>query len=185
MFHFDQLVDNHYFGFVFPDPPANTYQFFKELINNISTSWPGSSSSVLKQKGECQSGGNKKTKRVIYSKKWTFLYPWYADVRVHLFVSRGKKCLFFGKYDVFCFLVNSVFRFALFDLIPTRYESFEKFWWMSFTFSIILLLPLIMRSVSSFQIGFIILFWSILLLVFSSLKSATLTGPNMFTSTSW
>ena len=55
---------------------------------------------------------------------------------------------------------------------------------MSFTFSIILFLPIIMGSFSSFQIVSMFLFWSKLLFVFS-LKSVTFTGPNIFTSTSW
>ena len=55
---------------------------------------------------------------------------------------------------------------------------------MSYTFLIILFLPLIMSSFSSFQIVSMLLFRSTLLFVFL-LKTVTLTGPNIFTSTSW
>ena len=42
--------------------------------------------------------------------KWrTFLTPRYA----HLSISEGKKCLFFEKFDMRCFIVTSVLRFAL------------------------------------------------------------------------
>ena len=41
-------------------------------------------SSVIKEKGESQKGGFKKTKQVKFSEKWTFLTPWYA----HVFVFR-------------------------------------------------------------------------------------------------
>ena len=38
-------------------------------------------SSVIRQKGESQDGGNKKTKHPKFSEKRTFLNPWYARVR--------------------------------------------------------------------------------------------------------
>ena len=44
----------------------------------------------------------KKTKHVKFSGKQTFLTPWYTCV------SRGKKCLFFGKFGVRCFLETPV-----------------------------------------------------------------------------
>ena len=42
-------------------------------------------SSVIRQKGESQNGGNKKTKHAKFSDKKTFLTPWYAHVRLPLF----------------------------------------------------------------------------------------------------
>ena len=63
--------------------------------------------SVIKQNGKSQNGGTKKAKHAKSSEKRTFLTTWYAHV------SGGKKCLFFGKFDVLCFLVTSVLRFAL------------------------------------------------------------------------
>ena len=42
--------------------------------------------------------------------KQTFLTPWYAYVRVRI---PGKECSFFSKFDVLCFLVTPVLRFAL------------------------------------------------------------------------
>ena len=38
-----------------------------------------------------------------------FLTPWYA----YVWLLGGKQYSFFGKFSVFCFLVNSVLRFAL------------------------------------------------------------------------
>ena len=40
----------------------------------------------------------------------TFLTPW---SHTYVCLSGGKKCLFFGKFGVLCFLVTSVLRFAL------------------------------------------------------------------------
>ena len=38
-------------------------------------------SSIIRQKGEYQTEGNKKTKHAKFSEKQTFLTPWYAHVR--------------------------------------------------------------------------------------------------------
>ena len=35
------------------------------------------------------------------------------DTHMYVCVSRGKKCSFFGKLGVFCFLETAVLRFAL------------------------------------------------------------------------
>ena len=64
---------------------------------------------VIRQKGESQNGCLKKTKHAKVSEKRTFLTPWYA----HVCVSGGKKCSFFEKFGVLCFLETPVFRFAL------------------------------------------------------------------------
>ena len=66
--------------------------------------------SVIRQKGESQNGGNKKTKQVKFSEKRTFLSPWYPHVRVH---QGGKKCPFFRKFGMLCFLVTSILRLGL------------------------------------------------------------------------
>ena len=68
---------------------------------------------VIRQKGKSQNGGNK-TKHAKFSEKINVSYPLihtrtcaYQGVRnVWLF-------FFFGKFDVLCFLVTSVLRFAL------------------------------------------------------------------------
>ena len=39
-------------------------------------------SSVIRQKGESQNGGNKKSKHAKFSEKRTFLTPWYAHVSI-------------------------------------------------------------------------------------------------------
>ena len=61
--------------------------------------------------GESQNGCFKKTKHVKFSKNRTFLLP---DTHRYMFVSWSKKCSFFGKFDLLCFLVTPVSRFALF-----------------------------------------------------------------------
>ena len=60
-------------------------------------------SSVRRQKGESQNGCFKKTKHVKFSEKRTF----------RTCVSGGKKCSFFGKSVVLCFLETPVLRFPL------------------------------------------------------------------------
>ena len=44
------------------------------------------SSSVIRQKGESQNGYFKKTKHVKFCEKGTFLTPWYAHMRVLLYM---------------------------------------------------------------------------------------------------
>ena len=62
-------------------------------------------SSIIRQKGEYQNGCFKKTKDSIFSKKQTFF--------TYVCVSGGKKCWFFGKLGVLCFLETPVLKFAL------------------------------------------------------------------------
>ena len=59
-------------------------------------------SSVTRQKGESQNGGNKKQSTSNFLKNENFLTP---DTQ------EGKKCWLFGKFEVF-FFVTSVLRFA-------------------------------------------------------------------------
>ena len=67
--------------------------------------------SVTRQKVESQNGGNKKkTKRAKFHEKQTFLTP---DTHTYVCVSGSKKCSFFEKFGMLCFLVTSVLRFAL------------------------------------------------------------------------
>ena len=60
---------------------------------------------VIRQKDESENGDNKKTKHEKFSEKQIFLTPWYAHVRTYVFVSRGKKCSFFGKMACYVFLL--------------------------------------------------------------------------------
>ena len=53
----------------------------------------------MRQKGESQNGCFKKAKHAKISEK--------------ICVSGGKKCLFFGNFDILCFLETPVLRFAL------------------------------------------------------------------------
>ena len=57
-----------------------------------------SNSSIIRQKGESQNGGNMKTKHAKFSEK---TYQGVRNVR------------FFGKFSMLCFLVASVLRFTL------------------------------------------------------------------------
>ena len=61
-------------------------------------------SSVIRQKGGSQNGGNKKTNKV----------------------SMGKKYSFFIKFGVLCFLVTSVLRLALFCLVTDVFYDITK-----------------------------------------------------------
>ena len=45
-----------------------------------------------------------------FPKNEHFLLP---DTHTYVCVSGGKKCLFFGKFDVLCFLETPVLRFVL------------------------------------------------------------------------
>ena len=60
--------------------------------------------------GESQNGCFKKTKHVKCSKSKHFLSP---DTHTYVCVSGGKKCSFFGKFDVLCFPEKPVSRFTL------------------------------------------------------------------------
>ena len=67
------------------------------------------SSSVIMQKSESQNGCYKKNTQ-SFPKNEYFLPP---DTHMCLYVPGGRKCLFFGKFDVLCFLVTPLLRFAL------------------------------------------------------------------------
>ena len=58
-------------------------------------------SSVMRQKGESQNGGNKKVKHAKFSKKRTFLTPWYAHVQ------GVRNIRFSGNLACFVFLKQS------------------------------------------------------------------------------
>ena len=64
----------------------------------------------MRQKGESQNGCFKKTHHAKFFEKLTVL-P--SDTHTYVCISGGKKCLFFGKFGVLCFLETPVLRFAL------------------------------------------------------------------------
>ena len=68
--------------------------------------------SVIRQKEESQNGCFKKTKHANFSEKGNISY---SLIRTHTYLcsSWGKKCSFFGKFGVLCFLETPVLRFAL------------------------------------------------------------------------
>ena len=68
--------------------------------------------SVISNKGESQNAWFKKTKDANFPKKNNISYP-LKRTRSYVCVSGCKKCLFFGKFGVLCFLESPVLRFAL------------------------------------------------------------------------
>ena len=81
-----------------------------------------SRSPVIRQKDESQNDCFKKTKHAQFPKNKNFLPP-----DTHTCVSGGKKCLFFGKFDLLSFLKTPILRFAL---LPQRglLLSKNRFW---------------------------------------------------------
>ena len=65
----------------------------------VESLWKIDISPVIRQEGEPQNVGNKKTKHVKLSEKRTFLTP-------------CKKCSFLGKFGLLCFLETPVLRFG-------------------------------------------------------------------------
>ena len=107
--HIFELKQNHSLPFSSETIIAmvrNTMHIFFVLCDSL----------VIRQKGKSQNGGNK-TKHAKFSEKINVSYPLihtrtcaYQGVRnVQVFL----LLFFFGKFDVLCFLVTSVLRFAL------------------------------------------------------------------------
>ena len=67
--------------------------------------------SVIRQKGESQTGYFKKTKHVKFSEKRTFLSPFVTNAW------RGKKCSFLQKFSVLCFLLPYYRRIVIRSLL--------------------------------------------------------------------
>ena len=57
-----------------------------------------------------KTGGSRKQCTSNFPQNRHFLPP---DTHTHVCISENKKCLFCGKFDVFCFLEIPVLRFAL------------------------------------------------------------------------
>ena len=79
---------------------------------------------VIRQKGESENGCYKKTKHVKFSEKRKFFTQWYAHVYVCI---RSKKCSFFGKFGVLCFLETPVLKFALLPYYRRKIWNFVFF----------------------------------------------------------
>ena len=62
-------------------------------------------SSVIRQKGESQNGVSRKQSTSNFPKNEHFLPP---DTHTYVCVSGGKKCSFFGKFDMLCFLETPI-----------------------------------------------------------------------------
>ena len=67
-------------------------------------------SSVIRQKGESQNGVSRKQSTSNFPKNEHFLPP---DTHTYVCVSGGKKCSFFGKFDMLCFLETPILIFVL------------------------------------------------------------------------
>ena len=67
-------------------------------------------SSIIRQKYESLNGVTRKQSTPHFPKNEHFLPP---DTHKFVCVSGGKKCSSFGKFDVLCFLVTPVLRYAL------------------------------------------------------------------------
>ena len=73
---------------------------------------------VIRQKGKSQNRWFKKTKLAKLPEKQTFITLWYAHICV---IQRDKKCLFFGKFGILCFLETCILRFALLPYYRQKY----------------------------------------------------------------
>ena len=72
-------------------------------------------SSVIRQKGEFQNGGNKKKKLCKFSEKLTFLTPWHAHVRVYI-----RRCEMSVFQDIWRALFSCYLRFEIRSLFSFR-----------------------------------------------------------------
>ena len=52
---------------------------------------------------------------------------YFPDTLTYVCMSGGKKCSFFGKFGVLCFLVTPVLRFALLPITDVMCHIFEVF----------------------------------------------------------
>ena len=78
--------------------------------------------SVIRQKGESQNGGNNKTQQAKFSVKDKHILP--LDTRTCVCASGGKKCLFFGKFGMICFVATPVLR--LVSIYDGRSEVYSE-----------------------------------------------------------
>ena len=77
-----------------------------------------------KAKGESQNGVSRKQSTPDFPKNEYFLPP---GTHMYVCVSGSKKCSFFGKFGVLCFLETPVLRFAL---LP-YYRQVVKVCWLN------------------------------------------------------
>ena len=70
-------------------------------------------------------------------------------------VSEGKTCLFFGKFDVLCFLETPVLRFAFFQH-SNKGKSYRLF--VEILFTLKFTLEFLLRTRVSVETGFFLFF---------------------------
>ena len=66
--------------------------------------------SVIRQRANLKTGVSRKLSTLNFPKNEHFLSP---DTHTYFSVSGGKKCSFFWKFDVLCFLEAPVLKFVL------------------------------------------------------------------------
>ena len=77
---------------------------------------------AVSQKGEFKTGVIRKQSTPNFPKNERFLYP---NTHLRMCVLGGKKCPFFEKFDMHCFLVTAVLRFALLPYYRLTYQKFK------------------------------------------------------------
>ena len=86
-------------------------------------------SNLKRQKGNLKAGVSRKQSTPNFPKNGHFLPL--KRTRTYVCKSGGKKCTFFGKFDMICFLETSVLIFAL--LPCYRQNVHEYLWQLSYT----------------------------------------------------
>ena len=114
----------HFYSFISENGPNQyEYNLLKKTwvsvkflyMNWTNITW------AIRQKGKSQNVCYKKIKYAKYSKH--FLPP---DMHLHVCVSEVKKCLFYIKFGVLCFLVTPILRFSLLPIFP--FWSYQVWW---------------------------------------------------------
>ena len=79
-------------------------------------------SNLKRQKGSLKTGVSRKQSTSNFPKNGHFLPPY--STCTYVCESGGKKCTFFGKFDVICFLETPVLIFAL---LPYYLQNVHKY----------------------------------------------------------
>ena len=86
--------------------------FIKAPVNGgTNITWNSSNKSSVGKRTNLKTNVSRKQSIPNFPKNEDFLLP--PDTHMYACVSEGKKCSFFGKFGVLCFLETPVLRFAL------------------------------------------------------------------------
>ena len=77
---------------------------------------------AISQKGEFKTGVIRKQSTPNFPKNERFLHP---NTQLRMCVSGVKKCPFFEKFDMHCFLVTVVLRFPLLPYYRRTHQKFK------------------------------------------------------------